>query len=676
MRCLQLTSIQSQPPPQVEDTQDESDDDEQITPEVCHEYFGRIDEWCQGILGLEDSQLNSLWYERLADASRAVEADTQVSREMYEKAAEHENPSWECHRSLAKVYFDLGLFSKAISRLQTILGEHCEGSGSDQLSLEDQQQIHLMLGKYANRAKKYPLATEHYLLACESDDPRLKMAGTLGCLTVRLTSSDNDNVAETKKLLWRIIGEEGGQDHVVSLLEMIAEDLNHDDLMLNMLAAVSEEHELLGKVMAALQTASDIAQDSTTGISSEVKAISPESRAVLLYYLGIAKRRYDTSNEIENREQDILKLWRDSLKQLTGLKGPNVTSARYRVVSMLAKHHFDSLLNNTPNAPDQRHIEALQKLRAEQGRRNDALAFLCVHFSMGPNKDEARALRMKNVKYALDLLSDKIEDNDMMGFGILQRCLGQSGDLEGAAIATSLIGQPDLVTAALQLKTDDVDDSHHNRPQILDDAAVLATDVVRETKRRVGSASGQLQRIKEAKSYVEHLAGTNDPASVGDCIECRVVQSTPRNVALTLFHSRLSELEDQHTPNPKINGYWICDGRSRDGTRCRKKLDDKQPFYHCLYCSSRDFCQECFDILHQPTSNAITVCGINHRWLYMPPHGDEMYVGPAAESVRRPVMKPCKGSPNVQVAVFDEESQTISKTDWLQGIAEAWRITL
>jgi hypothetical protein len=55
--------------------------------------WGRVSAWCQSFLGLSDSELNTLWYERLAAAASLKRCDVDVISSLYQRALEKENPS-------------------------------------------------------------------------------------------------------------------------------------------------------------------------------------------------------------------------------------------------------------------------------------------------------------------------------------------------------------------------------------------------------------------------------------------------------------------------------------------------------------------------------------------------------------------------------------------------------
>ncbi|KAJ7265862.1 hypothetical protein B0H12DRAFT_173738 [Mycena haematopus] len=87
--------------------------------ELAYIDWGLVSDWCQDFLWLPPSELDSLWYERLAEASlQYPNADTES---LYQCAIEKENPSWLCYRGLGRTYFDTGETAKAITEVELAL---------------------------------------------------------------------------------------------------------------------------------------------------------------------------------------------------------------------------------------------------------------------------------------------------------------------------------------------------------------------------------------------------------------------------------------------------------------------------------------------------------------------------------------------------------------------------
>lgn len=122
---------------------------------------------------------------------------------------------------------------------------------------------------------------------------------------------------------------------------------------------------------------------------------------------------------------------------------------------------------------------------------------------------------------------------------------------------------------------------------------------------------------------------------------------------------------------------WYCNGLGPPGTTCDKAADFNHEFFHCIYCTSCDFCTDCFKNLREQSTPAMQ-CSAEHVWIKMPRQGSGLYRGFEAKSLRVPVVRPVEGDRRVLEACYDgdHDMHELTREAWKAGLAKEWDITL
>ncbi|KAJ7200371.1 hypothetical protein GGX14DRAFT_372220, partial [Mycena pura] len=660
--------------------------------------WGRVSAWCQDCLGLPDSELNSLWYERLAAAafnSHGSNLDTVVS--LYQCALEKDKSSWLCHRGLGETHFCQSQTSEAIAQVELALKEAEREGAMPKPERKDIVNLHLLLGRYSYKVGDVHKAAEHYLLGCQSEDEDQARESQLGHLKAVINFPDTD---EMMKLLKSTLADEEGR--MVSILKMIAQDLDHDAIVLKMLTVAKGDLDLLEGIVHAMETATAVSVPSEDHVVDDpiTHFVEGETRrGVLLYDRGVAAYTYKVSPKGTEPLSEALRLWKECRDQLSNVGGGTASLVQRQATEALAKHYFQSMRDGQHLD----HIDALSKLAEavsdseSDSWHEDPAGFLGALYALRGEKEQSKAALVRRIKSALQILSDDMPDNDRFGFSAIYRTLVQYLDFGNAAVALSLLGQPDLVTEALDFEATDItDDDGVDKQQVLDMVTKLAKETVQFAKTQVPDASLQIQRIEAAKAHVDSLVAT---AEIRSQVEADVdrearksgghgegepaVPDSKTATAHRLLHSRLSALQQTHTPNinttTALQWRWTCDGRTPDGKWCRNESDFERVFYHCIYCSNRDFCGDCFDRLRNPDScMEITACSPKHRWLIVPPHGGDLYVGWRTKSIKVPrKVRAVEGEEMLLEICYDEDGvQDVMVEEWKKMLAREWDITL
>ncbi|KAJ7368513.1 hypothetical protein DFH08DRAFT_676529 [Mycena albidolilacea] len=654
--------------------------------------WDRVSAWCQGCLGLPDSELNSLWYERLAAAAFSQNSNPDTVLSLYQRALEKEKPSWLCYRSLGETHFRQSQTLEAIAQVELALREAEREGAMPKPEGKDIVDLHLLLGKYTYEAGDVKKAADYYSLACKSEDEDQARESQLGHLKAMLNFPDMEGPRELLKstLAW---GDEG---RMVSILKMIAQDPDHDAIVSKMFTVAKEDLDLLKGIVHAMETATTIpapSEDHT--IDNPIARFAEgETRGVLLYDRGVAAYTYKVSPEGTEPVSEALKLWRECRDQLSNVGGRNAFLVQQHATEALAKHYFQSVVDGQHLD----HIDALLKLAEADSDvwRDDSTGFLGALYALRGEKEQSKKALVQRIKLALQILSDNISENDSFGFSALYKTLGQHLDFENAAVALSLLGQPDLMTEALSFEAKDImDDDGVDKQQVLDMVTKLAKETIQVAKTQISDASRQIQRIEAAKAHVDSLVAAAETKSQVEAeVDCEArkseghgegepaVPDSKTATAHRLLHSRLSALQQTHTP--EINTMmafqwsWSCDGHTPDGKRCENKTDFESEFYHCIYCRDRDFCGDCFKRLRDPKSClGIPACSPKHRWLVIPPQGGDLYVGLRAKSVKVPKVRAVEGDKMVlEICYAEDGGQEVMVEEWKEKLAREWGISL
>ncbi|KAE9569619.1 hypothetical protein CGMCC3_g14171 [Colletotrichum fructicola] len=657
-------------------------------------YWNNTNSWCQGFLGLSDSQIDSLWYERLAEATLSEGCGWDVISSFYDRALEQEDPSWLCYRGLGVASLARGRTQDAVAQLGRALDEASKEAACPQPQPTDLAALHLLLGQCCHKTGGMRQAISHYSAAGEVGNSAQLMEGQLGQLRAALAL---EHAEKTVEVLESIFPTGHTAEKAFGVLKQIAEDLDHESLVLGVFDVAKNNPELLSRIKAAMRAATSNlspVQDRTIDTIEEADYhIDDEVRGVLLYDQGIAAYQLANSSTTAPSEKaelvdNALMLWRESQEQLSHVGGTVFSSVRLSAISALAKHYF---LNMVQKGPDMGQMETLAKMAKDDSMSylssNPCSGYLGVLHIQNGNKEKAREALKYQVETAIQILSDDWSENDHLGFYILQSTLSQYHDMENAVVARSLQGQPDLVTSALRFSAKDFPDvTEENKQRMMKLAIKLADETISQSRIHITVGSQQFLRIKAAKSYVESFTSSeyfereiqsNDDQNSVKSAHCSVDDV---EIVHSLIKKRLDALEDQHSSEAYDEDLITitCDGLAFDGKKCQKTADFETEFYQCTYCFRRDFCPDCLKNLRAIGSEASPVCSPTHKWLRCPPQGDDMYVGPEAEIVRVPTsvdVLPEDGQ--VWVAHYATEGvKTVLVDTWKEQLANHWGIPL
>ncbi|KAG8158287.1 hypothetical protein KVR01_012048 [Diaporthe batatas] len=623
----------------------------------------RVSGWCQSFLDLPESEVDSLWWQRIAQAAwDEGKENAELVMPLYQRALFKEDPSWQCHSGLSECFYQLDRITDAITEAEltmTAMGSKgCRPTPTE----GDLMQIRFRLGELYQENGNSQQARQHFLIVSESSDAAWIGRGRVAHLNASLVN----DAEEAKNILRTAFVTEKSEVSKVKLLKMVAKDSDHNNTIHKMFTIAKGDPELLKEIVSAIEKGTEpleFMHDQATEISREEGFAEQEARGVLLYHRGMTVA-YRMSSEGTNHVADALKFWEECRHQLRNIGGRVASTTIMNAIYQLASYYFQNLLKGQGLTE---HRQALSKLADESSSvdSEDAAGFLAVLYARGGERDKAKEMLARQVKYALDILSDGWAENDFIGHHILFKCLTLYQDFDNAAAALTLMGAPDLVTNSLQFEDYDTSEwDEGEQPRIQELLKGMGRDVSQVVKAKVPDSSQQARRIEVAKDHIESLVDTD-----------------PTKAKLTaMLKARINALHETQASvmNAALRRYrrW-CDGLGPPGTSCDNVADFDQELFHCIYCSDLDFCADCFGKLREQSVPAMR-CSAAHMWLKMPRQGGDFYRGFDAKSIKMPVVRPVEGDGCLLEVCYegDREIEELTLESWEQGLAKDWGIVV
>lgn len=623
----------------------------------------RISTWCQSFLDLPDSDIDSLWWERIAQGALNESPDNpEVSMSLLRRSLDKDDPSWSCHFGLAECYCQMDKIPEAIAEAELTL-KSMESEGCWPTPKEnDLMMVRSRLGDFYLANDNIQEAAEQFLLVSKSSEVGWAKEGSVAYMKATLKAND----AEAARTMLRdAFVTEQGEASKVYIFRITSKDPDHNNTISKMFTVAEGDDELLKALVAAMDKSTEPLESETdqADMPREIRFVFQEVRGVLLYHRGMTVA-YRTSSKDAKSFAKALTFWEECRDQLQIIGGYVASTTRTNATSQLAKYYFQNLLQDQGLTE---HFDALSKLADEDSsvEGEDPAGFLAVLYALRGEREKAKERLSRRIKTALDILSDKQPENDYLGHRALFKCLAFYQDFDNSAAALTLMGAPDLVTNALEFDNYDIpDEDESEKARIMEMVIDEGKRVSQAVKGNVPDSSQQIRRIEVAKEQIEGLVNTDPTTSkVNAILKARI--------------STLQETQDSVMKDAVQRYGWYCNGLGPPGTNCDKESDFDHEFFHCIYCSSCDFCTDCFKKLREQSTPAMQ-CSAEHVWIKMPRQGSDFYRGFEAKSLRVPVVRPVEGDRSVLEAWYDgyEEIQEITMEAWKAGLAKEWDVTL
>lgn len=650
------------------------------------------------MLGSNDSDLDSLWYERLAETCHYVQDDYETALELYESSIAKPNHNWLCYRRMGEIFYAKNRTKEAIEHMEQALAKIKERNAPDRSDDKHAFAMLLLLGQYNYEASRLSVAASCYSEACSSPDAEQVVQAQLGLMRIQLHSGGD---ADGLNALVKDMQEKAGKGDMNSLLQHMALELDHQGLLLNMLDAVSQSYELLHYVLKTLQEALDLDKSispENPALGTQLFEISSakrnEAQGILLFYTGLATLKHRASlNEAEWSLRKFPGLWQQSVRQLLDCDSPNASFAHMNVISTPASHYFGIAMQAMSSKDDDLQLENLNAveglyLEDSSGVSDEPSGLLGVQYALRENREKSKETLAPRKTLGLQILYDDTPENDRIGFCYVQKAVEHYQDFENVAIAFSLAGPTDPVSEALQIVSEDVEPTLERSREGVDKECTLELsthmrkEMLQTVQERVPSMSDQARRIEAAREHLDLIKDRTFPsAQTGSIYHMIVTKYSPETVEAALdiirasIEEQISILEKTHTWRLSTGG-WACDGRSANGQSYPNESGFATEFYHCLFCSDRDFHPGYPERVRNEHSDLVTVCSAKHKWLRMPPHGHEVFVGPRSKTVRKAI---CMHETEEDVSIWtvrctENETEKLGVEDWKKMIAKQWGI--
>ncbi|KAH7320618.1 hypothetical protein B0I35DRAFT_390482 [Stachybotrys elegans] len=640
--------------------------------------------WCQEFLKLPDSEVDALWYERLAEASSRYDCAADTVFSLYQRAIDKGNHSWMCHDGLARANHRKGKRTEAIAQLELAFEEIERADVTPKPEAKDVMLLRLQLGEYAYEVGENEKAGENYLIASKSEDTTLANWAHFGYFKVRLRSSD---VGAVREFLRSKLTEKSNKEAMVDMLKKIAGDATYSELMWKIFHVAEGDPELLKDIMDAMEMTSPYDLDAVEkGGSEDYEA---RIRGILLFERGVGAYAYNISSDKSKDVKNALRFWNKSRDILSNVDALNASAVREEATDMLAQHYFHDMVDGKHSD----HLDALAKLaKPDTDTYSSASKNLAMIYSLRGDKEQAIKSTAAWVKYGLQILSDDTPANDWLGLKAIRQAVEANQDYKRLAVVVLMRGQPDLVTYTLTFEIGDIQANEKaNKEQILELATKLSADIIEVVKAKVPASSQQVERIAAAKEHVDSLADTwkmvsksdGDNSEDQDKADEVKTASTEMALAYDFVSSRLTELQARHKMEVDFDDVWLgvrtCDGWLPDGKNCGVSASFEREFFHCVMCVDRDFCKSCLVRMRDPASGThVKPCSPKHKWLRVPPLGQDVFAGDKAKTVRVPKeVRAMEGDESILEMYHGEDGgDEVEVEKWTEMLAKDWGISL
>ncbi|KAM3073649.1 hypothetical protein ACMFMG_004466 [Clarireedia jacksonii] len=615
-----------------------------------------VSAWCQNFLELQDSELDSLWWDRIGQA--AALRDVKAAMSLFKRALEKKDASWLCNYHLAMCYHALKRYSEAISEI-TLAIERAQGK--EFTPMPDEQDIimlHYMLGRFYRANEEPQQAAAQYLLVSKSNGYWAEK-GQAAYMIALLRTGDTEG---PKKMLRNLLTGENGEESMIRMLNIIARNYDHDFTMWKILSLAKDDPNLLRSVVAALEKATTPDDENKlTEMLRNGDYDAGASYGVLLYHRGMALA-YGQHPAVTGSAEKALTFWHQCRDQLDVIGGSVASITRTNATNELAKYYLHSLVME--KGPPE-YLEALSNIAKENAQLEGgvSIGYLAMLYVLRDDKEKARGHLLQRVKVALQILSDDDPDNDFFGYWGLHMSLAHYRDLRNSIAALRFMGQADLVTEALCFEIDDIEEGDgDDKNKFMDLANQLGKKISQAVKSQVPDPSQQLLRIEAANKHISTLLSTT------------ITSSSPpsKSSALTRLQTRISTLQQTYPSLPTVG--WTCDGTGPPGTSCPKgSRSSNCDMYTCIYCYDLGFCSECLTQLREGETKSLK-CSKEHEWVLTPQQYSDFYCGVNGKEVKVPVVRARKGDEKIFEAAGEGEVLTLE--EWKKGLAREWEIEM
>lgn len=591
-----------------DDSDDESDSssddsDSDTNSDITPEAVSKAANWVQATLKIQEP--DSLWFERLGETySQISEYDSAV--EAFQKATALVNPSWQCFEGLALAHAsnsDVHLATSEMERSLEILRKIESPTEQDHSRI---LQNLIRLADWEAELEQNELAINHY----EE--------------TLLMDPNNSEAQAKTLKLMLNIGHDERALQLLDNMSKTKARDADLSQLAINLQQLITADRSAVIFSMIFLVTQktpffTNLLEDLDQAIEFARNEERTYDLAMLLLNKGVAIYHFDQREE--RAPETALSIWEEA-GTLEAKEQPwKLMPIRLRAFRLLSQHHLNQALVSSNPGP---HIEKLTQTSTRRFGTGfmdpHARSYLGSYYAMIGDSQKTKAVLMGDMKSALALLSDDVDDNDFQGYLYMADILLHSGDMLNALTAWSLLGPTDGNLESL-VQNEDVPQGATAAPSTNGEIHEDSDEEIEENEDKKEEVEGS-----EAESEADTEAEEKGEGGEGEEEEEEEEGGggeEEENAEEEKEQEEDSDSEDEE-PGPLTHSDRSGDlGNQCDGY-CGKFWSYADDFYCCKICPDMQMCLDCLGKLQAGTLKR-WVCSPKHDWLHVPKWDDEQF---------------------------------------------------
>lgn len=590
--------------------------------------------WVQKTLAI--NELNSLWYERLAETHSG-----DAAIDAFKKAISLDNPGWQAFKGLAEAYFHQGDTASAAFEMEkaVVMLRDIQGAGAMNRDFLIENLIEL--GEWNAALNKPEEAIKNFQEVLDVNSE--KTEAHFQILKVLLTAGLEEQARERISTM-----SQKAEDSDLTLLSAVFQSL----ISTSTRGGTEEIFGLLFSITQTTPLFSTLLENMEQAIEYAKKTEQAYDQAVLLLYKGIAIYHYDKR---EHRTTELaLTIWEEckALNSKNYGETRRLQDVHSRAGKLIATYHFHEA-RSSPNPTS--HVEKLEKMVARPFRIGSTdehiRSYLGCYYTLAGDLARAKKVFLEDMKSALAMLYDDTDDNDSQGFYRLADILMHCGDELNALSAWSLLGPKDESVEARILDFPEEPQrtmAHHLITSVHDrcEADAPLPEICDALRKEIEILSSKLNEAPELEENVSHLAALDNIRAKMTELEALAAENSKEAIPAP--------------PTERTGGlYNTCDGRV-----CGTYWTYANDFYCCKICPDVQFCKDCLEQLQNGNLKRF-VCNPKHDWLHVPIWDDKEFA-----EVRR-------GKVKIHGEMKDGKrvgGEVVAVEEWLNVLKDEWEI--
>ncbi|KAJ0307419.1 hypothetical protein COL516b_004033 [Colletotrichum fioriniae] len=593
-------------PPMPSDQQDVSEEvpADEVSP------IENVEEWCTKVL--KDNIKDALWHQRLGETLRSLDRNDDGVK-AFNKALELGGSEKSCLEGLAHCFANMKpeKLNESCRQLEKALVIMESEDNPDQAKTIS---TYLKLAEWYSSLKDHEKVEEYTTKASERapESPDSQLDALKLCLECQ-------NSEQVTRLLRRLLDMSKDQGSS-SMIHRVLARMSAADYNISLEQAFLRCFRLLERNTDVLHRFLDAMKEGLENAETQIHEV------VLLIYRGIWL--YYFSHQKEEARLAWVRCLEKSIES-------DSISERNLAATLLSADRFE-VLADTPEEEHHRLVERMRWFADIQGSVGftSSSSHLASYYMLQKDHLAARSVLQTRIDSAFEQLSDEYEFNDSSAYYDLGCTLAQLGDNANALAAFSLrlpwTSGFDFVEYLLDFEDD-------------------------ESKAVIAELLAKLQGHRQPSAYLQIMMALRTLEEIQPKAEEGVDESTNSH------YSRIRETLLKWTDVVYLSGGTWCDN-------CSKALGSDMDFYHCLYCHDIDFCNDCWNSLHEGGIMSGTLrslmCKKTHTWLRLAKWNKITFLRSFGGRV-------IKGG-SINADGLRSGGEEVSSKEWLDGLKKDW----